>query len=175
MEEFNPSGLLLKIQKIRFKEAALPILLVFAGFAINFIRPLAFVKYMSLLGLIGYIFITIKYRVSKNFPPEEADVILSPVYGKITEIDKISGTVTILKGVFRYADYRCPASDHDPEFRIVSGTCSLFEADCTTPGRLIGILPLSARIECRIPDKYRIEVSSGTRVKAGETILASRV
>lgn len=97
MEKFNPTAYLLKIQKIKYTEAIIPILIIFSGFAINFIKPYSFVKYLSLLGLLGFLFISLKYRIRKNIPPEENGVILSPVYGVICNLNNAAGTFIIKK------------------------------------------------------------------------------
>ncbi len=174
MEKFNPTAYLLKIQKIKYTEAIIPILIIFSGFAINFIKPYSFVKYLSLLGLLGFLFISLKYRIRKNIPPEENGVILSPVYGVICNLNNAAGTFIIKKGFFTSADYRCPTSDKEMVFEVTKGKCELFESDCQLPGKLIGVLPLSAEILCKSPEDYQLEIEEGQKVTAGETILAIR-
>lgn len=173
MEKYNPTEYLLKIQKIKYNEALIPILLIFSSFAINFIKPYSFVKYLSLLGLLAFFFISLKYRIRKNIPPEESGIILSPVYGVVTALDLSTSQLTIKKGFFTPADYRFPAQLDKVVFIIDKGKITLFETTCHIPGKLIGILPLSASIICNIPEGFKIMVEEGQKIIAGETILAA--
>ncbi|MFC1887473.1 hypothetical protein ACFLYK_01545 [Candidatus Cloacimonadota bacterium] len=172
MEKFNPTDYLLKIQKIKYKEAVIPILLVFSGFAINFINPYSFVKYLSLFGLLAFIFISLKYRVRKNIPPDEKNIILSPVYGIVSDLDSSTGTLTISKGFFTPADYRCASINEEGLFQIKKGTLTLFETKCFLAGKLIGILPLNAVILCKLPPEFNLETVIGGKLIAGETVIA---
>jgi hypothetical protein len=171
MEKYTPTENLLKIQKMKYKEAIIPILLVFSGFAINYINPYSFVKFMSLLGLIGFLFISLKYRIKKNIPPEGNDCY-SPVYGVIKEVDRDDGKIIINKRFFSPADFRCVFTDQNIDLHVQKGKLTLFESNCSLPGKLIGILPLSALITCKIPLEYEITVNTDQSVIAGETIIA---
>lgn len=174
MEKYNPTDYLIKIQKIKYSEAIIPILLVFFSFAINFIKPDSFVKYLSLLGLLGFFFISFKYRIRKNIPPQEPDVVLSPVYGIINDLDISTNTFKIRKGIFTPADYRYPGETEKVEFKLTKGNRTLFETTSHLAGKLIGILPLAAEISCKLPEELEIKVKAGQKVIAGETILAVR-
>ena len=96
MLEYTPVEYLTKIQKLKYKAAIFPILLVIISFGLNMIFELDQVKYLSIIGLIWYILIIIQFRVRRNYPPEsETDIILSPIYGKITKIE--DNSITIIK------------------------------------------------------------------------------
>lgn len=172
MEKYNPTEYLLKIQRIKYNEAIIPILLIFSSFAINFIKPYSFVKYLSLIGLLAFFFISLKYRIRKNIPPQESGIILSPVYGTITSLNLSTAEFTIKKGFFTPVDYRYPGRSEKVEFIIKQGNLTLFETASQLPGKLIGILPLSASIICKLPEGFMIMIEAGQKVIAGETILA---
>jgi len=174
MEKFNPTEYMLKIQKLKFKSAGIPIFLVISGFALNFVYPAEFVKYLSLLGLLLYIIISAKYRVKRNIPPEENDIVLSPIYGIIDGIDIDSMTVNFKKGFISPADFRCSSNDDDIGFDVLAGKLTVFEEHPDLRGKLIGILPGSARVICSLNSKYEIVVSIGERISSGETVIARK-
>jgi len=175
MERYNPTEYLLKIQKIKYSNASIAIILILAGFAINFIYPLSFVKYLSLLGLIFYIIISLKYHIKKNIPPEEENIVLSPIYGFIKEIDHESNIIVIKKRIFSPADFRCGTDDENIQFEIESGELTTFEDHSKIPGKLIGILPLSALIICRLTNDYEILIQENRKVASGETVIARKM
>jgi len=174
MEKYNPTEYLLKIQKIKYSKASIAIILIFAGFAINFIYPLSFVKYLSLLGLIFYIIISLKYHIKKNIPPEEQNIVLSPIYGIIKEIDLNTKSITIKKSILSPADFRCGTDDKNIKFEIEFGELTNFEDHSKIPGKLTGILPLSALVICRLTNVYEIVIQENQKVVSGETVIARK-
>ena len=169
MSEYTPVEYLTNIQKLKYKAAIYPILLVIISFGFNMIFELDQAKYLSIIGLIWYIFIIIKFRVRRNFPPEsEIEIILSPIYGKITKIE--DNFITIKKGIFNSADIRF--AGQNIKVKIISKQVNYFEERPTIAGRLIGIISSSAICICEIPEDWKIEINSGDKVVAGESILA---
>jgi hypothetical protein len=171
MLEYTPVEYLTKIQKLKYKAAIFPILLVIISFGLNMIFELDQVKYLSIIGLIWYILIIIQFRVRRNYPPEsETDIILSPIYGKITKIE--DNSITIIKGFFQAADIRY--SGQNIEVKINSQKTTYFEQQPTLLGKLIGIVSSSAICICEIPEDWKIEINTDDKVIAGETILAAK-
>ncbi len=169
MSNYTPVEYLSKIQKRKYKAAIFPILLVILSFGLNILFELDQVKYLSIIGLVWYIFIIMKFRVRRNYPPESKfEIILSPIYGKITKIE--DSLITIKKGIFQSADIRY--TGQNIEVRIKSNRVSYFEDQTTLAGKLIGIVSSSAICICKIPKNWKIDIISGDKVVAGETILA---
>ena len=169
MSEYTPVEYLTKIQKLKYKSAISPILLVFISFGLNIIFELDQAKYLSIIGLIWYIFIILKFRVRRNYPPKsENEIILSPIYGRIIKIE--NNSIIIKKGFFQPADMRY--AGQSIEVKIESKQVSYFEEQPNIAGRLIGIIASSAICICKIPEDWKIEKNIGDRVVAGETILA---
>ncbi len=169
MSEYTPVEYLSNIQKLKYKAAIFPILLVFISFGLNLLFEIDQAKYLSVIGLIWYIFIIIQFRVRRNYPPEsETKIVLSPIYGRVTKIE--NNSITIKKGVFQAADIRY--SGQNVELTIESKKVTYFEERPTLTGKLIGVITSSAIFICKIPDDWKIEINIDDKVIAGETILA---
>ena len=171
--DYNPIEYLTKIQNLKYRTAMLPIIIVVVSFGINMIFKVDIVKYCALLGLIFYIFVMMCYRIKKQAPPEIPDTaILSPIHGKIFQID--ANRIKIKKHILEAADLRC-SSKENIEIEFSKSRLFRFEDDCNMPGKLIGIIPHSVICTITIPENYKIEVSPGEKVEAGETILAKQI
>lgn len=171
MSEYTPVEYLTKIQKLKYKAAIFPILLVIISFGLNMIYQLDQVKYLSILGLIWYILIIIRFRIRRNVPPKnESEIILSPIYGTITKID--INMITIKKGLFQAADIRYPG--YEINLKFTSKFINLFEKKPNLAGKLIGVVSCKSKCVCTIPDDWNINVHPGDKVIAGETILAAK-
>jgi len=170
LTDHNPIEYLTKIQTLKYRAATLPIIIVVVSFGINMILKVDVVKYCALLGLIFYVFVLMRYRIKKQVPPENSDMaILSPLHGKIFQID--ANTIKIKKHLLEAADFRC-SSMGNIEIEFSKSRLFRFENDCNVPGKLIGIIPHFVICIITIPENYKIEVSPGEKVEAGETILA---
>ncbi len=169
MSNYTPSEYLTKIQKLKYKAAIFPILLVIISFGLNILFELDQVKYLSIIGLIWYIFIIIKFRIRNNYPPEsETEIILSPIYGRIVKIE--GNSITIKKGIFQSADIRY--AGQNIKVKIGSKKVNYFEERPTLVGKLIGMISSPAICICEVPEEWKIEINIGDKVVAGETILA---
>ncbi len=169
MVDYTPIEYLTKIQKLKYRAAILPVLLVIFSFGLNMIYEIDQAKYFSVIGLFWYILIIIQFRVTRNHPPEiEAEIILSPIYGKVTKIE--DGFITIKKGLFQSADIRY--AGQNIQVKIKSKKVNYFEEQPSLSGRLIGVISSSAICICDIPEVWKIEINIGDKVVAGETILA---
>jgi hypothetical protein len=171
MNEFNPELYLLRIQKQKYKIATFPILVVVIGFFLHSSFQFAFLKYVSLAGLLGYIFVIMLHKVNKAVPPTcESSCILSPISGKISSID--SRSIEIIKSIFDPIDIRCASNDENNQSIWKDRKPKFFEENCQLPGKLIGMITGNANCFFDVPDNYKIEVVIGKKVIAGETILA---
>ncbi len=173
LTDYNPIEYLTKIQNLKYRAATLPIIIVVVSFSINMIFEVDIVKYCALLGLFFYVFVLMCYRIKKQVPPENSDTaILSPVHGKIFQID--ANRIKIKKHILEAADFRC-SSKENIKIQFSNSRLFRFENDCNVPGKLIGIIPHSVICTITIPENYKIEVNFGEKVEAGETILAKQI
>ena len=171
MSEHTPIEYLTKLQKIKYRAAIYPILLVFASFGINLIFEIDQAKYLSTIGLFWYILIIMRFRISRNHPPESKnEILLSPIYGRIIKID--DNSITIKKGIFQPADFRY--SGQNTDVGIKSKQINYFEDQPHLAGKLIGVISSSAICICSIPNGWKINAKFGDKVVSGETILAEK-
>ena len=169
MSDYTPAEYLTKIQKLKYRAAIFPILLVIMSFGLNMVFAFDQAKYLSVIGLIWYILIIIQFRVRRNYPPEsETEIILSPIYGKVIKIE--DNSITIKKGFFQAADLRY--TGQNIEIKIESKKVTYFDEQPTLTGKLIGVVSYSAICICEIPESWKTEVNIGDKIVAGETILA---
>jgi len=172
MSGLTPASYLSKVQKLKYKVAIFPILLVFISFIINMTFGIDQVKYLSVIGLVWYIIIIMKFRVKKAYPhKKENKILLSPIHGKIIKIEENS--ISIKRGIFDPADLRY--SGQEMEVDLSSNNIKYFEEEPEVPGKLIGIILSSGICKCSVPNDWEIVVRSGEKVSAGETILAEKL
>jgi len=171
MNKFNPEQYLLKIQKQKYKIAILPILVVVIGFFFHSSFQFTFLKYVSLAGLLGYVFVIMLHKVNKAVPPVcEQKHILSPISGKITSIK--NNKIEIEKSIFDPIDIRCSTSSDKIDIIWKNRKPKFFEENCQLPGKLIGMIIGKVNCILKLPDDYVIDVKEGQKLLAGETIMA---
>ncbi|MBT4331948.1 MAG: hypothetical protein HOD64_01610 [Candidatus Cloacimonetes bacterium] len=171
MSVHTPTDYLAKLQKIKYRAAIFPILLVFASFGINIIFEIDQAKYLSIIGLLWYLLIIMRFRISRNHLPESKnEILLSPIYGKIVKID--GNIITIKKGIFQPADLRY--SGHIFDVEIKSKQIKYFEDQPHLAGKLFGVVSTSALCICTIPNGWKINAKFDDKVVSGETILAEK-
>lgn len=172
MSEINPDQYLLRIQKQKYKIALFPILLVIAGFLLQTRFQIDLLKYISLAGLLGYVFIIMLHRVNKAVPPiSEKSIVLAPISGKVTSLN--NGSIEITKNAFAPIDLRCASMNDEIDISWKKGKFIFFEQNCRLPGKLIGMVAGRARCNCNFPDHFTVVVKSGDKLIAGESILAA--
>ncbi len=171
MNEFNPESYLLKIQKQKYKIAIFPILIVIISFFLHSSFQFTFLKYFSLAGLLGYVFVIMLHKVNKAVPPVcEQKHILSPISGKITSIQ--NNQIEIIKSIFDPIDIRYSSSSDKIDIIWKNRKPLFFEENCQLPGKLIGMIIGKSNCVLKLSDDYEIEVEDGQKIFAGETIMA---
>jgi hypothetical protein len=173
--DYNPVEYLIKIQRLKLKAVLIPLGIIIVSFAINILLKIDLSKYFSLFGLMLYILISLRYRIQKNIPPDIEQQILSPINGKITQINKDRNEISIKKSFFHPAEIRSPSNDDTIKFNINSRNFSLFEERSEVAGKLIGIVPSNAECTINITGEYEININPGQKVIAGETIIAEKI
>ena len=173
--DYNPVEYLIKIQRLKLKAVSVPIGIIIVGFVINILLKIDLSKYFSLFGLILYILISLRYRIKKNIPPDIEQQILSPINGKITQINKDRNEISIKKSFFHPAEIRSPSNDDTIKFNINSRNFSLFEERSEVAGKLLGIVPSNAECTINLTREYEIIVQPDQKVIAGETIIAEKI
>ena len=125
------------------------------------------------------------HRVSVFMSPLNVHVNRAPVGGEVTMVEHTAGE-------FRAA-FRDDASEHNERNLIVmtdaSGrvfgmlqvagylarriVCRLRARDRLQPGQRIGLIMFGSRVDHFFPSEYRVTVSLGQRVRAGESIIGA--
>lgn len=172
MSELTPVEHLTKIQKLKYRAAIFPILLVIISFVVNMTLGFEPIKYVSLIGLFWYVFIIMKFRIKRAYPSENKNkILISPVHGKIVKIE--GNFITIKRGFFDAADLRFSGQELDVEFdtkRVI-----YFEEKPTTPGKLIGVILAPAICKISVTEGWKILVKAGDKISAGETVLVEKL
>jgi len=171
-DQYNPLDIILKIQRLKFKALALPLILIIIGFSIYSFLKIDAAKYLSLAGLLYYAFISMRFYYRKNVPPQIENAVLSPVNGRVIEVDPEQRVVILKKGFFSPADVRRPSSDTILTFSVFSTKFVMLDHQTILAGKLIGILPGTALCNCMIPTSHSFVIEANQRVIAGETVLA---
>ena len=168
-ENYNPARILQDIQMIKYKKVIIPIALIIISLFLQ--KYVDQAKYLSAVGLVLYFYISfVVYRISRNIPPEtDREVFLSPIFGTVQSVN--DNKVTIAKSQFSLADFRLGISREKFEIEC-SGKLTILDKVSDIPGRLIGLFPGKGTLVCTIPEGFEFDVFPGTRLLAGETILA---
>jgi len=173
ISDYNPIEYLTRIQSLKYKAATVPILIVIISFSVNLIFKIDLVKYFSLLGLLLFLFILMKYRIKRTVPSEsEEEIVLAPIHGRIIKIE--DNKILIKKSFLDPADIRCVTDNKNVKITITNSRITWFEKEATLPGKLIGIVPHSAECICELPNDYKVEIQLGQKIEAGETIIARK-
>ncbi|NQV18060.1 MAG: hypothetical protein HQ534_05905 [Armatimonadetes bacterium] len=172
MDKFNPTEYLTKIQKLKYRAAAIPILLVVLSFVFSIGTNSLYLKFISLIGFVLFIFISGRYRIKKNIPPSfEKPVFLAPINGIVRSINLEKKIIVIKKGLFHTSEIR--SNLQDLEVNIVAKKIFWFELSSDIQGKLVGIVPASAECTCNLPSNFKISVQVGQKVISGETIIGT--
>ena len=172
MDKFNPAEYLTKIQKLKYTAATIPIVLVVLSFVFSIGTNSLYLKFISLIGFVLFIFVSGRYRIKKNIPPSfEKPVFLAPINGIVRFINLEKKTIVIKKGFFQTSEIR--SNLQNLEVNIIARKISWFELSSDIQGKLVGIVPASAECTCNLPEDFKISVQVGQKVISGETIFGT--
>jgi hypothetical protein len=168
----TPAVYLLKIQKMKYKFALIPFLMVISSFILSLHSNHPALKLISFAGLIGYLILTYLYRVKKIYhqPENSAACTLAPVNGKVISID--DNTIKIQKKYWQFSEIRNPAKSIEPLFQF-SPKVEQFEESSQIQGKLIGFAIGNVVCNLQIPKDETIQIQLGESVIAGVTILSA--
>lgn len=173
LERFNPFEVISKIHSQKYKTAIIAFVLVATGFLLNLLLNISWAKYLTLFGLLVYIFILIIFKFNKIIPEITAGEIVSPINGKIISIS--DNEIIIEKGIFSPAEFRIASEDPLFSLTCIKGKAFIYYEDQVIAGTLAGIVPGFATIKITIPPKYKIIVDSKIKCKSGITIIAKQL
>ena len=172
MDKYNPVEYLTKIQKLKYKAAAIPIALVALSFIFSIKANSIYLTFISLIGFVLFIFISGRSRIKKNIPPNfEKLVLLAPLNGTVRSINLENKTIVIKKGFFQTSEIR--SNPPNMEVNITARKIFWFELSSDIQGKLVGIVPASAECTCNLPSNFKISVQIGQKVISGETIIGT--
>jgi len=168
MEKYNPIKVVSAIQKLKFKYATVPIIMVLVSFALSKYLGEEISKYLSLAGLILYFSTTMLFKVNRRLQIPEAEnlELVFPVSGRISALE--DGYVIIKKSWFGLADIRWSGTDFQPE--NISGKAYVFDSEPSVIGQLIGVVPFSAEYKFHISSELAAQYKIGDSVNAGAAI-----
>jgi hypothetical protein len=170
-DKFNPPEILSIIQKLKYKAAAGPIVIIVLSFVIHLLTKADFTKYIAVFGVLLFYLILIKYKVKKILPNTDDNAIISPLNGKIIKVE--NGEIVLKKGGFQSAEIRYPAN-FKVKYNFFAKRIFLIDVESRVQGQLIGAAPYITGCSIKIPADFKIIVSVGDSVNSGETILANR-
>lgn len=168
-DKYNPSETLSIIQKLKYKAAASPIIIIIISFIIHLITKADFTKYIAVFGILIFYFILVKYKIKKIAPISGENAVLSPINGKIIKVE--NNEVLIKKGGFQSAEIRYPAA-FEVEYKFFAKKIFLIDVESRVQGQLIGVAPYITGCTVKIPEEYEITIKPGEVVNSGETYLA---
>lgn len=190
MDNHNPVSILWEINRIKFKKAAIPLILIIASFLLQMKLGIENIKFISLLGLALYLYVVLGYRVKKNIPNCSSQEVLAPINGKIVSIssDGDYHTIIIRKRTKDTAEIRNASyneslekesdklsfhNEQDVHWIIETGKpIILSKEEEFLQGRMIGFVPYSATCKVRLNKKFNIAVDK-ENVISGVTVLAT--
>lgn len=172
MSECNPIDHINRIQKIKYKQALLPIILIVASFLISFFYENEMLKYAALFGLIWYVWIFMQFKIIKIPLPENSEnSLLSPITGKVIDLNEAE--LLLKKSWLNSVEIRCIGKNEKITINWTKEPV-LFESDCSLPGRLIGFVKGKTICKITFPKHYELNVVCGQKIEAGNCILKKK-
>ncbi len=187
LEDFTPTSMLMKVQRIKYKSAIFPIALVVLGFLIYSYYENDYVKISSMIGLFLFLALIYIHRVYRPMPPQESGICLAPLHGMVTRTE--DNKVTIEKKVFNYIDIRNPMDGMnfgkinemvfgfegaEIQCELTGNRIHEFPDEVTSQGRMKGATVGKCTAVITFPKGWAIDIMPGEKVVAGETIIGSR-
>ncbi len=168
IEKYNPISVITKIQKIKYKFALIPIILVVLSFISGKYLGEEISKYFALTGLILYLAITFLFKINYRYRMAEGveAQFVFPISGKV--IGKEENYLIIKKNPFFLADIRYSGENFVND-DIVGKKYIFFEGKAVA-GQLIGVVPFSATYKIAIPNDKIERYSIGAKVNAGDIV-----
>lgn len=172
LEDYNPYKYLRKAQTTKFRELTFPILIIFISFALSYVWESNLLIILSLVGLLGYINISIRYRIRQTIPEESGpNLILAPLNARISWIK--ANKIMLVKKWYYTCEFRTPTA-FEIKYKLNCSKKIWFEQKNNLPGKLVGIVPMKATCELEIPSDFKVMVRKGEKIIAGETVIASQ-
>ncbi len=180
MQRLNTDQLL-EIKKHKWKCLWLPAVFIIASLALRELYGPGAFDLLSLVGVLIYLVIQVKYRVANNLNDIDEGDIVSPINGKIISCEKSldKQIIVIRKGFFSPADICYPIADLLPneasnlstDYQI-KGKVIIIKNTHTKSGDVYGMAPHSATVTLSIPLNYQCQIKAKQSVISAQTILA---
>ncbi len=187
LEDFTPTTMLMQVQRLKYKLAIFPIALVVLGFVIFSYYENDYVKISSMVGLFLFLGIIYLHRVYRPMPPQETGICLAPVHGTVVSIE--GNKLTIEKKALNYVDIRSLMTGmsftkineviygfqgSDVQCELTGNHIHVFADEVTTQGRMKGATVGKCTASMIFPQGWTIDIATGEKVVAGETIIGRR-
>ena len=165
----------------KYKYLCIPMIVIIICF---FLTPyFDFMKYISLLAIVKYAKLLLIFRFNRSYSEPEVGEIVSPINGKITDIEKIeNGSIITIKKPAHYPCEIITSSNSDiinsletdndrVSWKITNYFQKIYyDENVNKPCSIVGISPGKATCEIFIPHRYKLNVGIGDKVEAGEGI-----
>lgn len=171
MSKLTPAKTLLKIQKIKYKFLAVPIIVIILTFLLNLKYENKIFSIISLIALVIFFVISRIFSVNKSVHnPEKSGKILAPINGKI--VKKQRNELIIKKSIFAHAEIRKSDKENKLALSIKGFLLYDFAEEDAVQAQIIGLLPGPATAVCQLPENYHFTVEETENIEAGETVIA---
>lgn len=193
-QTLNPLSSIIRIQKIKYLWALIPIALVAISFVGKEFFGLEAATYLAPIGLVTWLAVLFTFRYGMVFHPAGKGQCLAPVHGVVEKIETRDDhtIITIGKSLLARSDIRSPLplEEHIETVRanrillkdasetvsleIIGNALFMTESDENPGGKLIGFSPLTCRAVIRFPGDWKLEIQEKARVQAGVSVLAQK-
>jgi hypothetical protein len=195
-DKIMPLNCIRQWQFRKYRTAALPILIIILGFILQLSGiVIPYISILMGLSLVSYLAVIFFYRFGNPTIPEQANILVSPVNGKVISVAQANNTVhiRIAKSMFDPIELRCPVemneivndSDiaikygkHEIQLSFGDKTPYIFHKPGTAGGSLLGLLLGSYFVTLSFNNSIlgqSIQIKKDDIVIAGETILAELI
>ena len=169
-KSITPTHFLLLIQKKKYKFLLIPILLVLISFVANFYISHDFLKLLSLIGFILYLFISFLFRVKRlhSISDNNDQAILSPIYGIIKTISPQK--IVIEKRWFDPIELRHATNCEKVTIKF-NKEITTFQKNNAIVGQLYGLVMGKVICSIEIPENMTVLMQPRESVQAGISLL----
>ncbi len=192
IDKIMPMNCIRQWQFQKYKTALLPIIIIVLGFILKLGRiQIPYISILMGLSLVAYLAVIFLYRIGNPAIPEQDNVIVSPVHGKVISVEQSNGMIKIRinKSFFDPIELRCPIDiqekvidseieisygNHEIQMSFGEKTPIFFHDHGKVMGSLLGLMLGTFNVTLRFNESILsqpIPIKNGDIVKAGETIL----
>ena len=186
MNYFHPHDMILKAQKAKYTILIYPAIVIIICFFLSTMGITNdFIKYLSALALLCWLFILVLFRYKRFYPSHDNSEVIAPINGKLISIKHIPNgcILTIRKSFFSSSEIvTCSNSDIPKTLEMDTQQISwdvqgiyvkiFINETINFQSILVGLAVGPAICEVFIPAKYKVLIDETSSISAGETVIA---